>query len=356
MPQVCDNCYFQTVGEPLARFLRPSAADRLVHRFVHLCHAYDAEARERRRGSHSGRDGSSAGAAEQAAVQKVTYAAMARARRECQLSGSMHAPEVEFLAAIYPEDREYASAYFDRFVMLQRTASDLRTFARPRLLPPLFDILELATDARADYIVFTNVDICPVPNFYLAVDALLRQGFDALVINRRTLIGWPIDPGLVDMMALDAGQPHEGYDCFVFPRQLLADFIRNDAVVGTSGVMMGLIYNLVATTRRLLFLGDVHLTWHLGDDKAWASPELRDYIEHNWSESLITLLRLSRIKPERFQEFCRHFPRSRVALQSDGSGRIRLGRKHDFHGFLPDLQAVEGRVEKMGGGSAQASR
>ncbi|MFM6130298.1 MAG: hypothetical protein ACKPBV_16485, partial [Sphaerospermopsis kisseleviana] len=239
MPQLCDNTWFQTVGEPLAGFLAQTPGHRSPRRYVHVCNPYLAEGAE-------------------ALTQQVTYAAMHRAREQSQMPGLA----VEFLAAVRPGDESCASGFFDRTFPLPRSAKDIKPFRTERPLPLLFDIIGGAAESSADYVIFTNVDICPVPHFYRTVDRLLACGFDGLVVNRRTLTGWAADPKTVDLMAADPGKPHEGYDCFVFARERLPGFMLNKAVVGAGGVMQSLIYNLVATSQRLLFLVDVHLTYH----------------------------------------------------------------------------------------------
>jgi len=134
----------------------------------------------------------------------------------------------------------------------------------------------------------------------------------------------------------DPGRPHEGYDCFVFGAAAARRFLRNDAVVGAGGVMRGLIYNLVASARRLLILTDVHLTCHVGDDKEWGRPELRDSIEHNWREAVAVLRPLAAAQPERFADFCANLP-DRIRIERPVAGGPRLVRAPGFTGFLPPL-------------------
>jgi len=317
MQPLCDNVWFQNVGEPAAKFLARMSEHPSPRSYVHLCNPHAVPEEMDR-------------------TQEVTYAAMQRARKECEAAGI----KAEFLAAVFPEEESYGAKFFDRALPLMRSAKDIKAFGVERPLPLLFDIIGCAEESEADYIVFTNVDICPVPHFYRAVDVILARGYDSLVINRRTLTGWPIDPDLVDLMALDQGKPHEGYDCFVFPRKWLAGFARNNAVVGAGGVMQSLIYNLVAKAENMLFLGDVHLTWHLGDDKIWSVPHLRDYIEHNWTEAIKTLYKLASDNPQRFADFCRNFRHSRVEIAADKNTTVRLQRKVGFQGYLPDLDAI----------------
>jgi hypothetical protein len=318
--QLCDNTWLQAVGEPVAGLLAQATSAAPSRRFVHLCNPY-GKARTKT----------------EILTQEVTYAAMHRARE----FGPNDKSTVEFLGAVFPGDEDYALEHFDRTFQLQRSAKDVKAFGTERPLPLLFDILRGAEGSVADFVVFTNVDICPVPHFYRSIEALLNHGFDALVINRRTITGWPVDPGLIDLMAMDPGCPHKGYDCFVFPREALARFVTGNAVVGAGGVMQSLIYNLVALSQRLLFLSDVHLTYHLGNDKVWTAPHLRDYVEHNWTEAMRVLHQLATARPARFRDFCRTFRDSRTEVTVGTDGSVTLVRRPDCRGYLPDLEAIK---------------
>jgi len=340
MPRLCDNVWFQAVGECAADYLTRGVPKAPMHRFVHVCNPYDIAARQSAAAQGSATGLSSANLDGMSETQAVTYAAMKRSREDLRSDCRQSCSEVEFLGAVFPSDEKYASNFFDRTAPLWRSAVDLHIFTQPRPVPLLFDILSAARNSDADYVIFTNVDICPVPHFYRTVAAILATGYDALVINRRTLAGWPIDPGLLDFMAMDHGRPHEGYDCFVFKRKALDLFVTNEAVVGSGGVMQSLIYNLVATSQRLLILGDVHLTYHLGDDKVWTAPHLRDYIKHNWTEAISTLRLLASANPERFRDFCRTFPQSRVDVRVERDGLVYLEAKQGLQGFLPNLEAI----------------
>lgn len=197
-------------------------------------------------------------------------------------------------------------------------------------------IIAAAADGGVDHLILTNVDICPLPHFYLAVSRLLDYGFDALIINRRTVADCGTSADQLPLLWADPGRPHEGYDCFVFGAAAARRFLRNDAVVGAGGVMRGLIYNLVALARRLLILTDVPLTCHVGDDKEWGRPGLRDSIEHNWREAVAVLRPLAAAQPARFADFCANLP-DRIRIERPVAGGPRLVRAPGFTGFLPPL-------------------
>jgi len=302
--RLCDNTTMQRTGCPLPDVFAehglsisdpPAVGER---RLLHVCNPYRATA-----GSAGER------------LQELTFATMRDAREFSGIGGSTNRG-VEFLAIAYPEDEAFAGRFFTDVEPLSRSVLDVESFATPRRLPLLFDLLEPAGRRTADYVVFTNTDICLVPGFYRAVNRLLDYGFDGLVINRRTVANYAYDPSLSPVLAADWGAPHEGYDCFVFPRRFLGRFQPTQACVGAGGVMRSLIYNLVAACERLLFLADVHLTYHIGLDRAWT--QFPDYVDHNWREAIVLLRSLAKQQPHRFRDFCDHLPeRIRVELGAD---------------------------------------
>jgi hypothetical protein len=307
--QLCDNVSMQRTGQPLPEVLAahgvsigepPAVGSRS---FLHLCNPFR----------------SAAGAAGDR-LQELTFATMHDACRFArQAEGEQR---VDFLAVAYPDDESFARRFFPEVAFLGRSVLDVATFAKDRRLPVLFDLLEAGRCRPADFVVFTNTDICLMPAFYRAVGRLLDWGFDGLVINRRTIAEYALDPALAPVMAADYGAAHEGYDCFVFPWRMLERFQPTNACVGAGGVMRSLIYNLVAECTRLLFLTDVHLTYHIGHDRPWT--HFPDYIDHNWREAIVLLRSLARRQPERFRQFCDNLPeRIRVEPAAEGPRLVK---------------------------------
>jgi len=321
MKQLAENTWIQQVGESLSDCIVSSKPNHTKFSFVHVCNPFQAEPQQRK-------------------IQEVSFASMKQARSFKNGKGDI-IPEVQFLAAVFSADEAYAMGHFEKTFVLKRSAQDMQKFKIPRNLPLLFDILSGAEDANADYVVFTNVDIGLVPHFYYSINSLLGLGYDSLIINRRTLSGWALDPALINLMAMDQGRVHEGYDCFVFPRHFLNNLVRGNSIVGSAGVMQGLIYNLVALSKRLLLLEDVHLTWHLGDDKSWSEASLSDYIQHNWFEGMHILKRLAQSRPDRFIEFFRNFHESRVDIIAEQGGAIRIQRKANSKYNFPTTSDLE---------------
>ena len=192
------------------------------------------------------------------------------------------AVDVELYSAQFSEDRGLVPDFIHEMPDLGRSVLDVASFRLPRKLPLIRDILDqVASATEADYLVYTNVDIGLQPHFYLAVDRLIEQGHEAMVINRRTVAKEPSAPDLLPLIWSQIGDPHPGRDCFVFPRLAYPGFELGEACIGAPFVGKVLALNLACQVPGFRELDLLHLTFHLGNDQAWLSPELQDYEEHN---------------------------------------------------------------------------
>ncbi len=189
---------------------------------------------------------------------------------------------------------------FERAPDLTRSILDVAQVTPPRPLPLLFDILDngAAQADPGDYIVFTNADICLQPYFYEAVAELISYGFDSLVINRRTVGERFANTPDSALLRSETGKIHPGFDCLIFKKELYDRFIRNDACVGMGGVIMGLLYNMVALSPKMLLLNNVAMTYHFGDDLTWRDDRFRAYMDHNRSQYRQTLRTLLTQAPD----------------------------------------------------------
>lgn len=276
--KLADNFYIQNPGEPLLGLLdspknaQPASPDTRSYRLLHIVNTY--------RSQHDSKESQ---------VQRYTYTTMRTAR---EFTGKRHT--VDFVSVQFPEDRDQVPDMFLRAEDLQRSVLDCGNFRVPRRLPLIFDILKngIAAGQDSDFVIFTNTDINLMPYFYDCIARILDCGFDAIVVNRREIPGYSLDPTLLPLMYADYGVIHQGFDCFVFPARLYRRFVINEACVGAGLVMRGLLYNLVAHARTLL-LRDCHLTFHLGQDRAWQAAELADYTEHNRANGALVLAELT---------------------------------------------------------------
>lgn len=215
------------------------------------------------------------------AAQPITFASMVAARSFAAASG----PAVDLCSVCFAEDEGIAGAPFRALPPLTRSVLDVGRFEIPRKLPLLADIIGAArAGSDADFCIYTNVDIGLMPSFYLTVQALIERGHDALVINRRTVVASFQSPGELPLVYAEIGEPHPGFDCFVFRREAAASFTLGDACIGAPWVGRVLLLNMLAQSHNLGYLPAAHLTFHLGDDRSWMNPRLGDYAAHNLAE------------------------------------------------------------------------
>lgn len=222
------------------------------------------------------------------AAQPVTFETMRTARHFAR-----RRVDVTIFSAQFPEDHPILPAWVKPTPDLDRSILDLGLFKRRRRLPLLKDILDRLYEAtEAEYLIYTNVDIALMPDFYLAVDKFIESDLDAFVINRRTIPGRYKSIAEIPLMYSEVGEPHPGYDCFVFRRDAYPGFRLGEVCLGVNWVGMVLILNLACHAKRFREFKDRHLTFHIGNDKVWKSDEHRDYVLHNKGEAEKVLFEL----------------------------------------------------------------
>jgi hypothetical protein len=210
-------------------------------------------------------------------AQPITFETM-RAAREFA-AGQV---QVEHLYTKYADETPPIPEGFQGTPDLERSVWDIATFRHRRKLALIKDILDRLYEATdAEYLIYTNVDIALMPCFYAAVDRLIDRGYDALIINRRTISGVFQRLEDIPLMAAQIGEQHKGYDCFVFRRDAYPNYQLEDACVGTGRIGAVLAVNLIYNASKFKEFRDLHLTFHLGNDKIWKSNRFADYFSHN---------------------------------------------------------------------------
>ena len=215
-------------------------------------------------------------------AQPVTFESMRLAQAHAE-----GAVSIELLSAQFPEDAGFVPSWIARTPDLSRSALDVGDFQKQRKLPLIKDILDLLYEASdAEYFIYTNVDIALMPHFYTAVAQMIGSGIDAMVINRRTIAKTPNKLEQLPLMWAQVGEKHPGYDCFVFRRDAYPQFNLGAACIGANWIGRVLLANVYAHAENFKIFEDLHLTFHLGDDRSWKVPQFSDYDEHNQKELL----------------------------------------------------------------------
>lgn len=211
-------------------------------------------------------------------AQPITFESM-RVAHQVAASFSI---KIELAAISFPEDDEIVPPFFGVRKHLDRSVLDVGKFSNPRKLPLIKDILDRAAAAtKADYLIYSNVDIAVVPHFYLSLASIAEEGWDAFMITRRTLPKEYSAPSQLWRMCADIGEPHPGNDCFVFRRDAYAQYDLGEACIGARNFAKVLGLNLIVHAKRFCHFKDLHLTFHIGNDRVWRSDKWADYSMHN---------------------------------------------------------------------------
>jgi hypothetical protein len=189
---------------------------------------------------------------------------------------------VELVSVQYAEDRAAAPDEFTQTPDLTRSVLDFGSFQPPRKLPLVADMLEEACQATAaDYLIYTNNDIGVQPYFYEFIGATIEAGSEAFTINRRSIPASFSDPAELPKMYAELGEPHRGWDCFIFPREAYRKFILHHVCAGAPLMGLALLANMQAFCSTFQELRGLHLTFHLGNERGWTSRRQRAYFDHN---------------------------------------------------------------------------
>jgi len=184
----------------------------------------------------------------------------------------------------FAEDRDCIPEGFMATADLPRSVQDCGKFSSKRRYPLLADILQALFDSsEAEYLIFTNVDIALMPDFYRRVDDLIASGNDSLIINRRRIPAIYDSAEQLDAMYQVKGKAHPGFDCFVFHRSLLPKFQLGHICIGVPFIGIGLAQNLFCYGKNFRLVKDEHLTFHIGME-IFKGRAPKEYFQHNRKE------------------------------------------------------------------------
>ncbi|MEM7100825.1 MAG: hypothetical protein AAF541_21360 [Pseudomonadota bacterium] len=215
-------------------------------------------------------------------AQPITLESM----RMAKAYGEEHGLVIDHCAVVYEEDKNQAPIAFDSVKILTRSVQDVADFDTNRKLPLIKDIFDCGcADSAAEFVIYTNLDISLLPHFYTAVDRLLDQGHRALIINRRTISGQWTDVNDLSLMFAEIGIAHDGFDCFVFPRSWVRELDFGNVCIGAPFIGLVVALAITGMTDKWMLVEKEHLTFHIGDDRAWDSGNLNAYAQHNKLET-----------------------------------------------------------------------
>ena len=241
-------------------------------------------------------------------IQEITFTSIVNAKEY-----SKGRVDVKTYVTQYEDAQSIAPADFKMLANLNRSVSDISAFKIPRKLPLIKDILDmLYANTDAEYLIYTNLDICLMPQFYLTVNDYINNGCDAFVINRRRISGNYNSPSQLEQMYSEIGKEHTGYDTFVFKRTHYEKFIMKNMCLGIPLVGNDLFYNIFCFAENPKLFTDKHLTFHIGMElyKEWGDDE---HNKHNQQEFLFLMkdvapfIDITKFPGANLNLFSRHF-------------------------------------------------
>jgi len=193
------------------------------------------------------------------------------------------AVQVDLCTTQYEEDKGIIPEGFRVLSNLDRSVLDLNNSLEKRKFPLIGDIIAKAIqETEGEYIIYTNADIGLMPYFYDFVHEKIKEGHDALVINRRRLKSSYQSVDQLPEIYADMGLSHPGFDCFVFRKDWADKMDLGDICVGISFIGVALAHNLFTRAENPLYVDDQHLTFHIGTQVL--VPRKNAFYKHNRRE------------------------------------------------------------------------
>lgn len=227
---------------------------------------------------------------EHSIASRVTWASLQVALQTSMKAGL----KVDWKAVILPGDEAAVDPSVQSTVYLTRTVQDVAKLMPRRPLPLIGDILQLgASDIDSTHLIFSNMDIAVLPHFYIAAHEAASRTFGPEVpfTIARTNVDSSLAHEPLHVLYEAQGSAGHGYDCFVMPRSLLSRLDLGNCCIGAPHFDLLLFAELdMFSGRRARHIDDQHLTFHLGNDIAWAA--MIDYVEHNLNECLAAIERI----------------------------------------------------------------
>lgn len=172
---------------------------------------------------------------------------------------------------------------FKKLSLLNRSILDIKSFNIPRKLPLVFDIINKADEIDYEYLIYSNIDIHLVPDFYNSVYEYIKCGYDVITINRVTVfVNDVLKTNVNELYKLvNNGEFHPGLDCFVIKKDILKQIKPLDMCIGFDYFDKYLYYSSHIISDKSIHLIKPKLTFHIGDDRDWIDEKYLDYKNHN---------------------------------------------------------------------------
>jgi hypothetical protein len=208
-------------------------------------------------------------------AQPITFESLKIAKQFSKNGDSITLATTQF-----QEDQSIIPSGFLQLSNLERSVLDVKPHLKGKKLPLIRDILEKTKEFEdCDYLVYTNMDIGVLPCFYDVLFSYISEGNDAIIINRRRVSSEFRKVEDLPKIYAQLGDSHPGFDCFVFKKELLNQFVFEEICIGIPFLEVSFIHNLFSFAKSPLFIPDMHLTFHLGMEVM--PPVNKDFYWHN---------------------------------------------------------------------------
>lgn len=208
-------------------------------------------------------------------AQPITFESLINAKKYSKFSESITLATTQF-----EEDKPIIPEGFLQLSNLQRSILDLNPQLKGKKLPLVIDILNKTKEFEAcDFIVYSNMDIGVLPQFYDVLYRYISQGHDAVLINRRRVSSKFKNLDDLPLIYSELGDSHPGFDCFLFKKELLEQFILEEICIGIPFLEVSFLHNLFSFAANPIFVPDIHLTFHLGMEVL--PPVNKEFYWHN---------------------------------------------------------------------------
>lgn len=210
-------------------------------------------------------------------AQPITFKSMYAAKKEAESIGI----QVDLYAINFPEDDEIIPDYFIKLPCLRESTKTIfPDISGEKKLPIIQEMLvSIYNNSDAEYIVFTNSDIGVQRNFYVAIyNLIISKSLNSFIINRRDNIPKfknqiRLTEQHLDIIYEESGVKHPGKDCFIMKRELLKQIDMGNMFTGYPPWGKTLYAILKEIDQSATLFTNLHLTFHLGSDKAWGGTK-----------------------------------------------------------------------------------
>ncbi len=209
-------------------------------------------------------------------AQPITFQTMLLAKNKAETI-----MDIELLAAAFPEDEKIIPSYFKKTSFLEKSVLGFNDFQKKIKLPCIAEILQKAfEESEADYIIYSNADIGLYPDFYLTVNTLIDEDFDAVIINRKRLKPKYTKVEEIDRILLQEGKSHPGFDCFVFHRSIYPKLVLENICIGVPFIEITLSQNLFHLSNKFKLIESARNTFHIGME-IFKNRAPKEYVKFN---------------------------------------------------------------------------